>query len=256
MVPAFPSEVGLPNYPQSHPIPQVRSTRPSLELGQSGNSAQPENVPNMGIDACYLRLLSIWGHAMTFLQFVKDNEYPAVWSETGPYQKIVAELYDFETSIGHAYRLRNARLDERSSADLEIHRGYWAPWLTMQLLCHSLQVLIHHPFLHLAKRRTEHTMRPPSFSQRTVDQMLLHSGWVTNFLIFCDERSFEINDPFIAHLASIIATGYLFFLTASNTDLVQQANRGFDTCYRFVKRSAAVWAHLKNTVSRGQLSWQ
>lgn len=249
MVYAIPIESGLPNYPQSHPIPQIGSPSAAIEPSQNNRLAQSESVTTVGIDLCCSRLLSVWGHAMTFLRSVKDAESSAVWSENGLYQKIVAQLYNFETTVGQAHRLRNTRFAERSSAELESDRGYWAPWLMMQFLYHAVQVLINHPFLHLAKRREDHTIRPPSFLQHTFDQMLLHSSWVTNCIDLCDEKNFEINDPFIAHLASVTATGYLFSLNADNLDLAQQARRGFDTCYSFIERLTAVWAHLNNTVS-------
>jgi len=245
---AIPTVSGLPDYPQSHPIPQVGATVAAVQSENENSPAQQENGPELGIDACCIRLLSVWGHAMDFLRDVKDGKGLAIWSENGPYQKILAQLYTFEKNIGQAHRIQNTRPAEHSPAELESYRGYWAPWMTMQFLYHAVQVLINHPFLHLTKRRQDCGFQPPSFLQHTVDQMILHSSWVISFIKLCDEKNFRINDPFVAHLVSITATGYLFSSNASDADLAQRSHDGFDLCYGFVKQSSIVWTHLKNTV--------
>ena len=91
--------------------------------------------------------------------------------------------------------------------------------------------------------------RPPSFLQHTVDQMLLHSSWVVNFISLCDEKDFAVNDPFMAHLASITATAFVFLFNAKDLDLAEKARQSFDRCYSFVKNSSSTWNHLTNTAS-------
>lgn len=250
MTPAFPNEVGFPNCPPSHPIPQVRGVSTSSDAHQARQSPAPEGDARTDIDASCFLMLSIWDHTMRFLQKIRANEPFIMWSEDSQYQKLWARFYDFEIAIGRVHRVKNVRPDARSAAELESERGYWAPWLTMHLLYHSVQVLINHPFLHLAKKQKDQAARPPSFLQRTVDQMLLHSGWVTRLLNLFDEKEFTIHDPFVAHLASVVATSFIVFLNANDASLAQQANQGFDTCYNFIKRFVPTWPHVRNTIRK------
>lgn len=186
---------------------------------------------------------------MTFFRDVRGNGHSIAWSEHGGYQYVLAKLYQFETGMGQLHRSCNAQVDERSSLQLEEERGYWASWLTMQFLYHAMHVTITHPFLEIAERRKDDSARPFSCPQHTSDQVLLHSSCVTEFIDLCAEKDFTINDPFVAHLVSIVAAGYVFFLDNNDPEVAGQAQRGFDTCYSFIERSAVVWIHLKSTVS-------
>ncbi|KAJ4288651.1 hypothetical protein N0V90_011888 [Kalmusia sp. IMI 367209] len=244
---AFSSQILGPPYPQSIPPPAQLSQETYL-------SSTFEDASAFGVDTFHLQLLTIWGNTMDFVRGMRDNEKVQVWSETGPYSgpyhKIICEMYDIEARAGDSHRLRNTGLTGRSPTELQTHRGYWAPWMAMQILIHTIQALIHHPFLHIINRRNNNTRRPPSFLQHTVDQALLHSSWVAKFIKFCAEKEFEINDPFIAHLASIAATVLMFFFDASDPSLTEQTAHGFETCYEFVQRMSKSWPHLANTIHK------
>lgn len=245
---AIPTEALLPECPTSHPVPQSRQASVNADRAGARSSSQPEGVVDIGIDACCFRLLSIWGQTTNYIQSIKEAKAANAWPGTEAYQAIINLLYKFEMSIGFTHRIRNLRLYDRSFAQLESERGYWGPWFAMQFLYHSTQALINHPFLHLMKSRKDRSVRPPSFLQHTVDQILLHSSWLTKFVHFLDKKSFHINDPFLAHLISITATGHLFFLNSEDRGVAQQAQDGFNTCYGFVKEISNAWPHLKNTV--------
>lgn len=233
---AFSNEPGLPDYPNGQNIVTSESRQIDKSL---------QRVTS--IDRWHFRLLSIWSHAMIFLGDVQKGQCKAAWLETGPYQGIVLELYSFEANVNDFHSFRNVQFARRSSAELQSDRSYWAPWVSSQILYHAIQALIHHPFLHLMKR--DRLKPPPSFVQRMVDQLLLHSSWVTRCINLCDEQDFQINDPFMAHAAAVVATGYLFFLDANDSELAQQARQGFQSCYDFIQRLSTKWSHLKNTVS-------
>jgi hypothetical protein len=120
----------------------------------------------------------------------------------------------------------------------------------MQILYHAIQALINHPFLHIVRGRGDQARRPPSFLQHTVDQALLHSSWIAKIISLCEKKNFRLNDPFLAHLASVGATALMFFLDSGDAQLVAQADFGFKTCYRFVQRLSTTWPHLQNTVQK------
>lgn len=243
---AFTSEPTKPRYPASHDILCEDTSGAEIRRDQDRTS---NDSTSMSIGACCSSLLTIWGDVVSYLGQVKEDETLSSWSENSPYQKIVAKLYQFESNIGDTHRIRRARPDLRSSAALEAGREYWAPWLTMQLMYHAVQALIHHPLIHVARTNRCLNARSPSFLQRTVDQLILHSNWVTKFIDLCTEKDFVVNDPFLAHLTAIVATCYMFFLNSDEPVLARKARQGLDTCYDFVNRFTQDWNHIKYTVS-------
>ncbi|KAL6702381.1 hypothetical protein ACN47E_002347 [Coniothyrium glycines] len=247
MVRAFSSKLSSPAYPRSSPPPSQVSQETYV-------TSMSEVTSTFGIDTFFLQLLTIWGHTIDFVRKIKDNEVVQVWLETGsysgPYHKIMSEIYDIEMRAGESHRLRHTGLIERSSAELKANRSYWAPWMAMQVLIHAVQASIHHPFLHIIKGQNDKTRGPPSFLQHMVDQALLHSSWIAKFINFCAEKDFKIYDPFIAHLVSIAATALMFFLDANDSSLAQQASYGYKTCYEFVQDLSMHWPHLRNTLHK------
>lgn len=246
---AFPENFDVDDYPRSHPIPETRDLLEPSDMQYGSSSDRVHSAGSTDIDACCLCLLSVWSHAMSCLRDLRDSKYPLIWAEHGAYQELLTRLYRFEISMGKPHRLCKVRLFERSSVQLEAERGYWASWLSMQFLYHTIQATTNHPFLHITAKFKDRTTGGPSVLQNILDQTLLHSSWVIKLIDFCKEKDFSINDPFVAHLVSIVAAGYIFFLNNSNSTIAAQAQRGFDTCYSFVARSAIIWTHLANSVS-------
>lgn len=204
----------------------------------------------IGIEAFVLLLLNVWAQAMDFARTVQSGDCKCPWSANSPYQKVISEIYDIEIRACDTFRLRHAKPSERSIAQLNFERQFWAKWFLMQILYHAIQVLINHPFLHIVRSPGDHTKRPPSFLQHTVDQTLLHASWIAKFIGLCEEKEFELKDPFISHLGAVAATALMFFIDSNDEQLASQATFGFDTCYAFVQKASMWWPHLRNTVQK------
>jgi len=109
---------------------------------------------------------------------------------------------------------------------------------------------LNHPFLHVARIHGRQRLRSPSFLQHATDQAILHVTWVVHLLSLCEERGFAIYDPFIGHLAAMIATA-LFFLRFSKDELLAtKAAKDFELLQHFVESMVTAHPHLANTVSR------
>ena len=243
----FPSEYALPMYTQRLQTPfsdgDGRGTT-SMQSFRAGKSTTAD------IETCYAMIACVWTHTMVFLRHVKDSENFEAWAGNSPYQNVVQELYKFERRMGDAHRVRDLRPDNLSSHDLGKNRGYWSLWLSLQILYHAIQAVLHHPFLHLARPQKEKDFRPPTFLQHTIDQVLLHSGWTIKLINLSVEKHIVADDPFLAYIVGIVATCYMFFTKTPDPGLSEEAQQNFATCFDFVESCAKRWPHLENTVSK------
>ncbi|KAK4938519.1 hypothetical protein LTR10_021051 [Elasticomyces elasticus] len=200
-----------------------------------------------GIGSYALQLLTTWGRLMTYLKTIKQGKLEDAWSANSEYQQIKSEMSRFETIFPEVHRFKNAKFHERSSTDLTTHRSYWASWIFEQCLYHAIHCTLNHPFLHVARMHGQHRLRSPSFLQHAVDQTILHSTWMVQLLNLAEERSFLISDPFIAHLASMIATAQFFLRFSKDESTAVRATRDFEALQRFVEGMAFTYPHLVHT---------
>jgi hypothetical protein len=243
-LPAIMSSEDLPEMPVSPKRPETSQSSLSGELGD--NTIIDER--DVGITACVLRLLSIWGRLMEYLRSIKNGLHEDAWSAGSKYQQIKSEMSKFETTMPEVHRAKHARFHDLSSEDLQRDRSYWRIWIFEQCLYHAIHTALNHPFLHIAKVPGRRGLRSPSFLQHTTDQAVLHCQWVVLIFRLCGEKAFEAHDPFLGHLAAVTATA-LFFLQFSKDDaLAKKAYRDFHILRVVVGEMTVTQPHLQHTV--------
>ncbi|OAP60439.1 hypothetical protein AYL99_05441 [Fonsecaea erecta] len=242
-LPAISTEEIMPEMPPAAKLP----------LSTLGNrSAEFEVVEekDAGINSYVLQLLSIWGRLMSYLKTIKQGNLEEAWTANSVYQQIKSEMSRFETVLPEVHRFKNTRFHDRTLSELEEQRGYWAPWILTQCIYHTIHCTLNHPFLHIARIPGRPRLRSPSFLQHATDQAVLHSAWVVLVLRSCDEKNFIIFDPFVGHLASMIATAQFFLQFSKDESLASKAARDFEMLRSYVEKMANTHSHLLHTVSK------
>lgn len=243
-LPAIPEEAVLPEKPPSPLTPHAASD----ELSEAQRSLQNAGQLDDGVTSYSLQLLSTWGHLMVYLKNIRQGQLEDAWTPNSTYQQIKSLVFRFETVLPEVHRFRNARFHERTEPERERERNYWAAWISMQMVYHVIQCILHHPFLHLAEIHRRQRLRSPSFLQHATDQAILHSAWVIRILDLCMDHNFPVYDPFVGHLAAMTATVLFFLRFSRDGSLATKAAKDFEVCQRFVDRMADENAHLQHTV--------
>jgi hypothetical protein len=244
-VPAILTDEAFPEMPPSARRPE------GLGLTSPNDLEEPQAAEekDAGINSYALRLLSIWGRLMSYLKTIRQGVLEDAWTANSMYQQIKAEMSRFETVLPEVHRFKNTRFRERNISELERDRHYWASWVFTQCIYHATHCTLNHPFLHIARIRGQRRLRSPSFLQHASDQAALHSAWVVLILSTCEERDFRIYDPFIAHLASVIATAEFLLQFSKDEALAAKSASNFSMLRNFVESMAANHPHLQHIVS-------
>ncbi|KAK5279097.1 hypothetical protein LTR40_008282 [Exophiala xenobiotica] len=234
----------MPSYASSGETISLRHTAMDVNVGRF--QAEKDD----GINSYALQLLTIWGRLMGYLKSIKQGNREYAWVANSGYAQIKARMSEFETIFPEVHRFTNAKFHERTSIGLSENRSYWAPWIFTQCIYHTIHCTLNHPFLHVARIHGEQRLRSPSFLQQAIDQTILHSTWVVQLLNICEEKDFRIHDPFIAHLASMIATAQFFLRFSKDEALGLRATRDFETLQYFVEKMGAEYPHLLYTKTK------
>jgi hypothetical protein len=244
-LPAISIENTLPEMPPSVPRPEL------LERVNSNEPADPQLAVerDAGISSYALQLLSIWGRLMSYLKTIKQGTLEDAWTANSVYQQIKSEMSRLETVLPEVHRYKNSRFHDLTLTDLDNQRRYWASWILTQCIYHTIHCTLNHPFLHIARIPGRKRLRSPSFLQHATDQAVLHSAWVVLLLGLCEGKDFKIFDPFVGHLASMIATAKFFLQFSKDQSLAIKASNDFDMLRSFVKKMASMHTHLIHTVS-------
>lgn len=240
ILPAISEESLLPGKPSYTRRPNIAA--PTSDAPDIGDERDE------GITSYALQLLSIWGRLMAYLKSIKQGNLEDAWVVNSTYQQIKAEMSRFETVFPEAHRFKNTRFHEITTSDLAKQREYWAPWIFTQCIYHTIHCTLNHPFLHVARIHGRQRLRSPSFLQHATDQAILHSAWVVYILRLCEERHFAIYDPFIGHLASMIATAQFFLQFSKDESVASTSSKHFETLRQFVENMATEHHQLRHTV--------
>ncbi|KAF5012340.1 hypothetical protein FDECE_1567 [Fusarium decemcellulare] len=239
-----------PSYPKSVPQP------PQLQPSRGMNSYCPDltdayegNIHDAGITACALGYVVLWGGIISYLRDIRHGamEYP--WLTTSRHNQLTVKLYELENKTSPRHLIRNAPFPDQPPSELNECREYWAPWVLMQITMHATQATLNHPFVQLvALRRAGRKFQPRSFLQKTVDQALFHSEWVSRLVRMCEDRTFEVNDPLIGQGVAACASILWIFQFARDRKVSQKAKENLATCEKFLSRLSRKWPLMAHKV--------
>jgi len=246
MVRAMPEATILPDIP-THMSNFVMPS--SLARERYDKDDDPlHHIHDPGIGSHVLKLVSIWGDLMAYLQQIRLETREKAWQSQSAYLQIKSQIFEFECHLPQKHRFDFVRFDERSRTDIAQSKHYWEHWILSQMLYHGIQAVLNHPFLHFFRKNDQQSVRPPSFQQNVIDQAILHSRWIVRIVELCQEKEWHPSDPFVAHLVSVIATVNFFLSFSKDENLAAKAIENFDKCESFVGQLAARWNHLNHTV--------
>jgi hypothetical protein len=212
-----------------------------------GPGKQGQKVDH-GILACLLRLYSLWGKATDYVfEPVSENSLPP-WQTGSALAILESEWLQFETHFADAHRYINVDFKRRAREDPQ-SRTYLSTWVCVQFLFHSIQCILHHPFVIMTKLRNFNGNLSATFLQKSFETSLLHSRWIVRFIKEMSEVNFEICDPFLGYLAAIAATIQLEHTGSKNPQIALLLNKEFRILVDFMTELSVYWGNMSVLVS-------
>lgn len=162
-------------YPPSCPVPSlIHSER---ETGYHLGAPSLGNLKDLGINAYFFRILSIWGDIASYLHETRSGKAEVSWSPDSAHGRLNMRLHEFDSQIPPRHLLRSVAPTRRSRADIDRYREYWIPWAMMQVMLHTSWAMVNHPFIHLvALKEKTGACHISNFLQQIVDQALFHEN--------------------------------------------------------------------------------
>ncbi|KAE8140200.1 hypothetical protein BDV38DRAFT_280193 [Aspergillus pseudotamarii] len=230
--------------------PASLSGEESLARGtlHDGPGKQGEKLDH-GILGCLLRLYSLWGKTTDYVFEPFDKDALPPWRSGSALAGLESDWMQFETHFADTHRYRS--VDFRRRAREEPHcRSYLCTWLCVQFLFHSVQCLLHHPFVNMVKLRHIDGNIPATFLQKSYESSLIHSRWIARFIREMDEVDIRLYDPFIGYLCAIAATIQLENTASKNPHIAQLGNSDFRTLVDYMTDLSTHWENMGVLVNR------
>ncbi|EXJ71327.1 uncharacterized protein A1O5_05133 [Cladophialophora psammophila CBS 110553] len=239
----------LPQRPQPPLGISCQITDAALEQPDGPSSS---NEPSdHGIFAYVVQLSQVWQRAARFANRRGNVGSLPAWSPQSEYSQITAELMEVETRLPYKYRFRPSRFLNQDHHELEQHRDFWASWILLQILYHTILCLLNHPLLlFLRLRDFRVTMVPEVFLQHTADLTETHTEWVIHMLDLCEKNEFRLFDPFLAHCAAIAATIYLQQSFSDDNEVRTAKQRSFGKCVSFIRDLGSFWPYVNQLADK------
>jgi hypothetical protein len=239
-----------PNVPQSPPPPAgISSQMTDAALEQPETTSTSQGASDLGVVAYVIQLSEVWHKTARHAHRRGKAGGLPPWSTQSDYSQITAELMDVETTLPYKYRFRPVRFAEQDGTRLQEHRDFWASWVFLQMIYHTVLCLLNHPLLlSLRLRSFRVTMIPEVFLQHTADLTATHTEWIVHLLDLCERMEFEVHNPFLAHSAAIAATIYLQQSYSEDSAIRSTKKECFRKCVSFVKRLGLYWPYIEQLV--------
>ncbi|KAF9891514.1 hypothetical protein FE257_003981 [Aspergillus nanangensis] len=228
------------HYPPSPPTPSTLVDQHPSVL----------SVKDLGVNTYCIQAISHWSDVTIFIHQARLGKVEDPWETSSTYTKLLGKIYQLETHISQAHRLRNVGFQDVSPEAYRQNKSYWACWLQLQMAFHASHALLHHPLIHLMNfRNSAAKAPPPSFLQHAVDQALLHSGWIVRLILICERQSLQVDDPLVGRLVAMAATIHWIFQFASDETAADKSRGDFETCHRFLTTLAQTWPQFSSTTN-------
>ncbi|KAJ9492526.1 hypothetical protein VN97_g710 [Penicillium thymicola] len=213
-----------------------------------GPGKQGQKVDH-GILVCLLRLYSLWGKATEYVfEPFADGSLPP-WQTGSALAILESEWLQFETHFADAHRYINVDFKSRAR-ETPRPRTYLSTWVCVQFLFHSIQGLLHHPFVIMTKLRNFNGNLSATFLQKSFETSLLHSRWIVRFIKEMSEVNFETCDPFLGYLAAIAATIQLEHTGSKNPQIALLLNKEFRILVDFMTELSVYWENMSVLVNK------
>lgn len=213
-----------------------------------GPGKQGQKVDH-GILVCLLRLYSLWGKATEYVfEPLADSSLPP-WQTGSALAILESEWLQFETHFADAHRYINVDF-KRRARETPQPRTYLSTWVCVQFLFHSIQGLLHHPFVIMTKLRNLNGNLSATFLQKSFETSLLHSRWIVRFIKEMSEVNFETCDPFLGYLAAIAATIQLEHTGSKNPQIALLLNKEFRILVDFMTELSVYWENMSVLVNK------
>lgn len=207
-------------------------------------STQQGHKVDQGILVCLIRLYSLWGKATEWVfEPLVTNSLPP-WQTGSALAVLESEWLQFETQFADKHRWLNVDFKRRAREEPE-SRDYLSTWLCVQFLFHSIQCLLHHPFVTMIKLRTLSCNLSATFLQKSFETSLLHSRWIARFIKEMAEVDLRLYDPFLGYLAAIAATIQLEHTGNKNPRIAHLVNHEYRILVGFIVELSSRWNSMK-----------
>lgn len=214
------------------------------KLGKNGDD---------GILACLIRLSSIWGKLTEYVFEPSDEDKCPPWQSGSTWAGLESDWMQFQTQFADTHRYMNVDFCRRAREEPG-SRAYLSTWLCVQFLFHSLQALLHHPFVIMSKLRQYGRNIPSTFLQKSFESSVIHSRWIARFVREMDEADFKLCDPFIGYLCAIAATIQLEHSQSKKQQVARLAKNDYETLVAFVTGLSAYWGNMGVLVGELELA--
>lgn len=223
-------------------FPSPSDDSPALGTLHEKSMKQGEKV-DQGIIALLLRLYSLWGKATEWVFEPLPTSTLPPWRTGSALSILESEWMIFETQFADVHRYMNVDFERRARQDHH-SRPYLSTWLCVQFLFHSIQCLLHHPFVTMIKLRHLSENLSATFLQKSFETSLLHSRWIARFIKEMAEVDLQLCDPFFGYLAAIAATIQLEHTGNKNPQIALLLNNEYRVLVNFITELSSHWENM------------
>lgn len=226
--------------------PAKEASNDLATVNKQNSSTAQESDKDLGIVAYAIQMTEAWYRVRHYVHHRGKLDKQPPWSGQSLYSEIMSRQMELESQMPHKHRFDPSGFADHPISVLSTNRPYWAPWLYLQLIYHSIVCTLNHPLLlsnHLRRFRVNQI--PELFLQHIGDMINSHTDWFIHLLDIAAKKQFELSDPFLGRCIAIIATIFLQQSYTEDQEIRADKRNKYQICLDQVLSLGKLWPHVQ-----------
>lgn len=156
--------------------PKFSSANELASTTRQSNGGPQEASSDLGVEAYAIQMTEAWYEVRQWIHYRGKLDENPPWSGQSQYHKIMLRQMELESRLPYKHRFKPSGFSDHEISDLSVNRSYWAPWLYLQIIYHTIVCTLNHPLLlSIHVRRFRVNQIPELFLQHTADLISSHT---------------------------------------------------------------------------------
>ncbi|KAF3156904.1 hypothetical protein TWF751_002528 [Orbilia oligospora] len=209
----------------------------SVDQIETGGRDELRNVQaNMGIAAFNVRVVTLWGRVMKYLNHGgKEKDVAQIWMPESNFAKLNAQAHKLRDTLPEALVYNEKNLNSHAAEKLE------GQFVFLHIAIHQIFLILHRFSIPLRPGVKAAIGYPMDFLRSAVQISFKAANTIATIFADALDRDYGVYAPFLGYTSFAAATVHVVGAFSKNQTIVTTAKKNLTVCVKYLTKMARFW---------------